>query len=119
MAGGDLLLRLALLAVLVVAGPTLMRWWLQHGEDVVRPVVPSAADLMPSETPDVYDRCRALRDVYTCGVRAEGARNAGRKLEAKPATDGAVAAANAALDVDGDGLVCELSKGPRRGSGSR
>ena len=113
-----LLLRLAVLLALVLAGPTLMRVWLDRGDDLVRQVIPSVTPTAPAPQPVVYDRCRDLRVVHPDGVRAPGERNSGRKLTQRPAIDREAAEANSRLDRDGDGLVCEVTRRGRNGGGA-
>jgi hypothetical protein len=76
--------------------------------DVLTSDVPDAAAAGPTvAAPVVYRDCKALRSVYSDGVKASGAANAGRRARPVTAVDTALATANGRLDDDGDGLVCE------------
>ena len=102
-----LLIRLAVVAALVLAGPWALKVWLARGDDLVRQVMPTLSPSAAAPQAAVFDRCRDLRVAYPAGLRAPGDRNEGAKLKERPAIDGAVATANRALDRDGDGLLCE------------
>jgi hypothetical protein len=69
---------------------------------------PTAAAAAPTVTaPVVFPGCRALRATYPDGAKAKGATNAGRRARPVTVVDTALVTANAPLDDDGDGLVCE------------
>jgi hypothetical protein len=76
---------------------------------------PTAAAATPTvAAPVVYRGCGALRAAYPNGVKATGAANAGRRARPVSAVDTALATANARLDDDGDGLVCERLRAKHR-----
>jgi hypothetical protein len=110
------LLKLALLAAVLLAGPALLQVWFDRGDDVVRQVIPSISSVAPTPVPEVFTSCTSLRAEHKSGIKAPGARNQGRRLRAKPTVDSAGAAANNRLDRDGDGLICERVR--RAGGGA-
>jgi hypothetical protein len=110
------LLKLALLAAVLLAGPALLQVWFDRGDDLVRQVIPSITPAAPTPVPEVFTSCTSLRAEHTSGIKAPGAKNQGRRLRAKPTVDSAEAAANSRLDRDGDGLICERVR--RTGGGA-
>ena len=111
------LLKLIVALVLVVAGPSLLGWWASHGSQVVDAVVPTPTFSVSTPTPPrtpTFATCAALRVAFPTGVKRAGAQNAGPKLRRPPAVSNAVALANARLDRDHDGLVCESTRKKQR-----
>jgi hypothetical protein len=115
------LLKLLVALVLIVASPSLLRWWASHGTEVVDAVVPSPtnsiAGPIPVPSTPVFADCAALRVAFPNGVQRPSARlNATNKGPA-PAVDRTVYRANAGLDRDNDGAVCESTRGKRHTRG--
>lgn len=110
----ELLAILALLAVLVLGGPSLLAWWNANGSDVVRSVIPvpstsaSSEAAAPAERP--FAHCRALRASYPRGVKRPAAKNVGPKIRRGVVIDTAAYRLNSVLDVDRDGIACELRR---------
>ncbi len=64
-----------------------------------------------SLTPDLaFDSCDALRAVYPNGVGTAADVRAVKRDKALPAVQPEVSRISAALDKDGDGLVCERER---------
>lgn len=107
------LLKLIVALVLIVAGCSLLPWWASNGSEVVDAVVPtpsfSVSTPPPLSTP-TFASCAALRVAFPTGVKRAGAQNAGPKPRRPPAVSNTVARANARLDRDHDGLVCESTR---------
>lgn len=102
--------RLAVLAALVVAGPSLVAWWGAHGDDVVRSVVPTptfSAIAPEPATAAAFTKCADLRVKYPNGVKLAGAANTGKKKRGAVVVDSPAYRANAGLDRDKDGIACE------------
>ena len=112
------LAKLAALVLLVLAGPSLLTWWGSHGSEIVARVVPtptfSAVTRAAVPSPPAFADCVSLRRPFPTGVQLAGAHNAGPKLQLIPVTNNAVARANARLDRDHDGLVCETTRPKQR-----
>ncbi len=68
--------------------------------------IPSAK---PSSSPRavIYSNCTALRKAFSNGVARDSKALSRYKLKTKPVLNSAVYSANARLDTDKDGLVCE------------
>lgn len=112
-AGREAVVKLVFLAVLVVALPSALAWWNAHGTDVVKAVVPipSVSAAGPSApVAEAYPGCKALRAVFPRGVKRPGGTNAGADIRRGVVVDAPAYQANAALDVDRDGLACERAK---------
>jgi hypothetical protein len=108
-----LLGRLALLLAVVLAAPSLLSWWGESGPGLVQQVMPAPTVSPSVPAPVIFSGCRALRRVHPSGVAQPGAVNAGWKVFGVPTVDRGTAAANATLDRDRDGMVCEV-KGAKR-----
>ena len=107
------LLKLIVLAALVFGGPSLFAWWATHGTEVVKAVVPVPTFSPTQSEPRVvatFDTCRALRSAYPHGVRRTTATNIGPRIRGTAAVDTTVYRANVRLDVDGDGIACEVRR---------
>ncbi len=106
------MVKLAVLAALVLAAPSLLTWWGAHGEGVVRAVLPtptfSAAPAPAAAT--VFPRCADLRRTYPNGVKLAGATNTGKKKRGAVVVNNPVYRANAGLDHDQDGIACERTR---------
>jgi hypothetical protein len=115
-ASREALVKLLVVLLLIVAGPTLLRWWAANGTEVVgaviaEPTVPISEPTVVPSTP-VFPDCRALRVAYPTGVRRPNAPHSGKPRRA-PLVDKATYRANAGLDRDHDGVVCESDRGKR------
>lgn len=110
----DLLVKLVLLAILVLAAPSLLAWWNANGPDVVRSVVPvpstspSSEAAAPPERP--FANCRALRASYPRGVKRPAAKNGGPEIRRGVVTDAPAYQLNSVLDLDRDGIACEVRR---------
>jgi hypothetical protein len=95
--------------LLIVAGPSLLRWWGANGSEVVGAVIPmptvSVAEPTPAPSPAVFADCKAMHLQFPNGVRRPGAAQSAKKRRAA-VVDSAVYRANAGLDRDRDGVVC-------------
>lgn len=108
----EALTKIAVLALLVVAGPSIFAWWSSTGAEVaVKAVIPipssSAVPGATTPTGQTFDNCKALRATYPHGVKRHGATNTGAAVRPGVEVKGSVYRANRRLDADGDGLVCE------------
>lgn len=81
-------------------------------------LLPTLADKFGREFVDrmtpatTYESCMALRKDYPDGVGTSQAVSSGAKAQRVPAVDDRVCEANASLDKNDDGLVCERKDGP-------
>jgi len=118
----EALTKLALLALLVAAGPSLFAWWTSNGAEVVKTVVPiPSSSAVPgttaptAPTAQTFAGCKALRATYPRGVKRRGVTNTGAAILRGVEVNGPAYRANQGLDVDRDGLVCErATKAERR-----
>ena len=112
--------RLAVLAALVLAGPSLVAWWGAHGDDVVRSVIPTptfSAIAPEPATAAAFTKCADLRVTYPNGVKLAGAANTGKKKHGAVVVDSPVYRANAGLDRDKDGIACERTRATKQHKG--
>jgi hypothetical protein len=110
------LVKLLVVLLLVVAGPSLLRWWGANGTEVVGAVVPgptmSVAEPTPAPSPPVFADCKAMRVQFPSGVRRPGAiQSTTERREA--VVDRTLYRANASLDRDRDGVACAPKRGKR------
>ena len=108
--GSSLVLRLAAAVLLAVTAPTILSWWGERGPEIVDAALPLPTTPAQSDRPPVFEGCRALRAEHPAGLKAPGSRNQGRPIVKVRTVDRALAVANAALDKDDDGVVCEVRR---------
>jgi hypothetical protein len=111
----EALVRLGVLLLVLVLGPSLYSWWASHGDTLAGSVLPTPTVTATSRgTPSVFSRCADLRATYPSGVKRASASNIGKPNRGRPVIDGRTYRANAALDRDGDGVACERTRGASR-----
>ncbi len=116
--GKETLVKLAVVTLMFLLAPALLRLWMANAPGLIGAVMRSPTRAVSTPAPvvatPVFANCAGLNTVYPYGVQRTAATDIGTRTVAVPVVDNAVAVANMRLDRDHDGLVCEVSRAVSR-----